>query len=165
MYVYQLLSVMAIVALVMYAAYRIRHFDVHVIAMLNAIKTKSAFNRDCLKYGREQSDIPEVVRRFLEHCCPPTCEHVSGVLIRQHGLFLTRLEVKNSWRKFKAEQSFSLDTRSSNIGMLWDARLPLLECSLLSWVTLRCVDMYNKGYGSMQVRIGPVAVVNEVTSS
>lgn len=48
--------------------------------------------------------------------------------------------------------------------MLWDARIALTDTLPQAVASVHCVDSYLSGQGSMQVKLGPITLVNEVSA-
>lgn len=93
--------------------------------------------------------LPPVVRRYLDRAMPRGGEDVRTVRLRQDGAFRMGPD-EESWRRFRAEEVFRVHPPAFQ----WDARIRAMPL-----VSVRVMDRYLNGRGSMLARVGGVATV------
>jgi len=93
--------------------------------------------------------LPEVVKRYLARAIPVGSEGVRTVRLRQQGEFRMG-PGEDSWRPFRAEEVFRVHPPA----FMWNARIRAMP-----FVSVRVMDAYLGGEGSMLARVGGVGTV------
>ncbi|SFG41115.1 hypothetical protein SAMN04488063_1957 [Halopelagius inordinatus] len=103
----------------------------------------------------DAAGLPDPVRRYFETVLTEGRPYARSVRLEQRGEF--RLgDADSPWRRFRATQRFAADPP----GFVWDAKIRLVP-----FVTVRVVDAYVDGAGSLRARLLSVVPVADASSS
>ncbi|KXB04632.1 hypothetical protein AKJ50_02180 [candidate division MSBL1 archaeon SCGC-AAA382A13] len=113
---------------------------------------KNAETKKDVFTGKDLEGLPRPVKEYLDHVLKEGQPYINTVRLKQEGKFY----VQDSWKSFTATQHYSIEPP----GFVWNANIDFFPL-----ITVRVVDMYKDGKGSLQGKLLSTLTVAEAKTS